>query len=88
MAKYAVETTLFTSCYEKGDLSSETKILGTDYFKTKKEALAYITMKAGKVEKYSVSDIYYGIKFTGKSWVEENTGEKRDEYYQYKLKKI
>ncbi len=86
MAKCIVETRLFTSCYEKGDLSSELKITGTQVFKTMKDAKAFIKSKTGEVRKWG--DDFYGIKYTGQSWVEENTGEKRDGYYQYTLKKI
>ena len=84
--KYAVETRLFTSCYERGDLSSEMRLVNVDYFDTQKEVKNFILRRTGKVSG-SRGD-YRGIRFTGKVWVEENTGERREEYYEYRSKKL
>ena len=84
--KYAVETRLFTSCYERGDLSSEMKLVNVDYFNTQKDVKNFILRKAGKVT--VTRGNYHGIKFTGYEWVEENTGEDCQEYYEYTTKKL
>ena len=84
--KYAVETRLFTSCYERGDLSSEMKLISVDYFNTQKEVKNFILRKTGKVS--GSRGNYSGFKFTGKEWIEENTGEKCQEYYDYRSKKL
>lgn len=88
---YAVSKYHFQPCYVRGDLSSEQVLEKVDHFKTLKEAKAFIDRnvngRLGAFAKKTTSG-YGGIYFTDKTWVEENTGEKRTEKIWYEAKKI
>lgn len=82
-----------TEALERGDLSSKEELVDVKHYKTRKEAKAFIESKlAGKKDarrEYHRGDTpSYCYYFTGHSWIEENTGEKRDEYYSFTLTKI
>lgn len=88
---YAVSKYHFQSCYVRGDLDSEQVLEKVEHFKTLKEAKAFIDRNVnGKLGAFTNKTIsgYGGIYFTDKKWVEENTGEERQEYYTYQAKKI
>jgi hypothetical protein len=85
--KVLIENYEIRPCYVKGDLSTERVIVGTKVCKTITEGKNYIKAQTGKApEKWG--DKYRGVKFNGKHWVEENTGEERDGYNEYVLQKI
>ena len=90
---YQVKITHMTEAYERGDLCSKEELVDVITYKTRKEAKAFIEGKlAGKKTVYR--DYHRGdtpsvcIYFTGHSWIEENTGEERQEYYSYRLTKL
>lgn len=89
---YEVRVTHMTEAWEKGDLSSELKLEDVKVYKTRKEAKAYIESRlAGKkaFREYHRGDVpSICTYFTGHSWVEENTGEERQEYYSFRLVKL
>jgi len=90
---YQVRITHMTEAWERGDLSSKEELVDVKTYKTRKEAKAFIESKlAGKKTVYrsyhrgdTPSICTY---FTGHTWIEENTGEERQEYYSFKLTKL
>ena len=90
---YTVRITHFTETIERGDLSSKEELIDVKTYKTRREAKAFIEGQlSGKKSIYR--DYHRGdipsrcAYFTGHTWIEENTGEKRQEYYSYVLSKI
>lgn len=92
---YEVKVYHFKPCTRRGDLEEELVLEDSIIYKTKKIAKDYIECILSKYDKKQVrkdyrtgnevSNCYY---FTGKKWQNENSGEIRNEYYQYQLKKI
>lgn len=83
--KVQVKIRHFRPCYTKGDLDSELVTINALIFDSKKAAKDYIEKAVrGKDAKISKSGAIY---FTGKKWVEENTGEEREEYKEYIITK-
>lgn len=86
---YVVNIYHFRPCYINGDLDSESQLQDVKHFKTLKETKAFIERSVkGKYGEYIAKDKLGGIYFTQKKWVEENTGEERQEHYTYQAKKI
>lgn len=87
---YAVEIHHLRPCYINGDLDSERIIENVKYFGTLKEAKAFIERsvrgKLGNFIKKTRSECY-GMYYTNKTWVEENTGEERNESFYFECKK-
>ena len=82
-----------TEAWERGDLSSNLELVDVKHYKTRKEAKAFVESKlSGKKDVYrsyhrgnTPSICTY---FTGHKWIEENTGEERQEYYSFELSKV
>ena len=82
-----------TEAWEKGDLSSHIELVDVKHYKTRKEAKAFVESRlSGKKDVYrsyhrgnTPSICTY---FTGHKWIEENTGEERQEYYSFELSKV
>lgn len=74
-------------CYIQGDLGTETVLYNYKLFTSRKSAKAYIERQLSKddIRSYSKSGISYCYHRGSKSWVEENTGERRYEQYIYKM---
>lgn len=88
---YSVKIEHFRSCYYRGDLDSEWVIENVKYFKTLKEAKVYVKNAVrGKKDSEIINKKSgcYASYFTGKTWVEENTGEERWERYMYTCEKV
>lgn len=87
---WKVEVDHYKPCYINGDLSSESVNVNCEVFKLKKSALDYIKseVKSYKSAVTHTQPYYYVSCFTGKKWIEENTGEEREEVYRYKLIKF
>lgn len=90
---YAVETKHYTKDWVNGDLCSKLELTEVKHFNTRALAKNYLESKLQG--KNNVSRQYhkgdkpsYALYFTGVTWTEENTGEEREEYYQFILKKI
>ncbi len=85
---YKVETRFNHKGYERGDSTLVRDLCSVETFKTKKAAKAYVDSKltSGIVEKGIAKDTF--LKFTGNSFIAESTGEKYDEYYEFKISKI
>lgn len=89
---YEVKSYHFRKAIRKGDLESENVLLESQLFKTRKSAKNYIE---GKVKGNKNVRRYYHTGdtaswvycFTGVTWRNENSGERCDEYYSYKLAK-
>lgn len=88
---YKVTLTHFYPKYRKGDLEEDTEILQVETFKTKKEAKSWVlwqvngrryteSWKTGN----SPSRVWW---FTDNTWINENSGEKRQECYTYLITK-
>jgi len=82
-----------TEAWERGDLSSKCELIDVKHYKTRKEAKTFIEQELSG--KKNVRREYHRgntpsncIYFTGHTWIEENTGEERQEYYLYTLSKI
>lgn len=90
---YQVRITHMTEAWEKGDLSSHIELVDVKHYKTRKEAKAFVESRlSGKKDVYrsyhrgnTPSICTY---FTGHKWIEENTGEERQEYYSFELSKV
>lgn len=79
--------------YRKGDLEDEEVVINTTVFKTRKEAKAYIEEKLkGKTHTWKNyhkgNEKSYCGYYTGKTWVNENTGETCRESFTYELSKM
>ena len=82
-----------TEAWERGDLSSNLELVDVKHYKTRKEAKAFVESKlSGKKDVYrsyhrgnTPSICTY---FTGHKWIDENTGEERQEYYSFELSKV
>lgn len=90
---YQVKITHMTEAYERGDLSSKEELIDVKVYKTKKEAKAFIESELSG--KKNVWRSYHRgntpsicCYFTDHKWVEENTGEERQEYYSFTLIKL
>ena len=84
---WIVETYKQRPTYVRGDLDSENVLLNYKLFTSRKSAKAYIERQLSKddIRNYSKSGISYCYHTGSKSWVEENTGERRYEQYTYKM---
>lgn len=89
---YEVRITHMTEAWEKGDLSSKLELEDVKTYRTRKEAKAYIEdrLKGKKAfrEYHKGNTPSICTYFTGHSWIEENTGEERQEYYSFRLVKL
>ena len=83
--KYVVKIIHFAPYWRNGDLEDKHYIEEPKYFCTKTEAKSFIQGTGAKPSGKSWEN---SVKFTNKEWVNENTGEKCREYYQYILKKL
>lgn len=87
---YRVEERHLTPYIRKGDLEDTLELLSVNIFKTKKAAKEFIDTKLRKLNNISKSPsvlVSYYSGLTGKSWINENSGEKCFEGYYYTLKK-
>lgn len=84
---WIVETYKQRPTYVRGDLDTETVLYNYKLFTSRKSAKAYIERQLSKddIRNYSKSGISYCYHTGSKSWVEENTGERRYEQYTYKM---
>lgn len=90
---YQVRITHMTEAWEKGDLSSNIELVDVKHYKTRKEAKAFVESRlSGKKDVYRSyhrgSTPSICTYFTGHKWIEENTGEERQEYYSFELSKV
>jgi len=85
--KYVVETAHYRPCYRRGDLEDELVYEEPKYFATKKEAKVFVE-KTGARKSHGDKEMTVFFRYTGKTWVHENTGEECEEYYRYVLKKL
>lgn len=87
---YKVELWHFYPKYRNGDREEGEELINCEVFKTKKEAKAYVLRKAPtKATQHwhkgdTPSFVYW---YTGETWINENSGEKREERYYYKVTK-
>ena len=74
-----------------GDTESTIELIETQPFKTKKLAKEYIERKLlghnKVIKKLSIKEEPYCIIFTGKTWVNENSGELCEEFFKYVITK-
>ena len=79
--------------WRNGDLEDKFELIDSKNFKTKKEAKNWIISqlegKSGTVRFawHTGDKPNYGFCFTGVTWQHENSGEIKEEYYQYTLRK-
>lgn len=89
---YKVELLHFHPSTRNGDREETTDLVYCDVYKTKKAAKSYVlwqTMGKKIKVKWGVNkDPSYIYWFTGKTWINENSGEKREERYTYKIIKV
>ena len=90
---YEVKVYHYRECYRRGDLEDETVLVKNEIFKTRKSAKEYIEREVrGKsnVERYyhRGNEPSYVHRFTGHTWIHENSGEKCEEYFTWELTKI
>lgn len=90
---YQVKITHLTEAWERSDLCSKEELVDVKTYRTRKEAKAFIENKlSGK--KNARRSYHRGntpsvcTYFTGHKWIEENTGEERQEYYSFTLIKL
>ena len=91
---YTVEIKHHRKTYYRGDVDSETVLIESKNFKTRKTAKEYVENRlSGKPQKNIRKHLHKGdtpsyyIYFTGGSWFNECTGDDEDEYYEYIIKK-
>lgn len=97
MPKYKLEVWHTLRTYRKGDLEDTVEKVETKSFKTRKAANAYLQGRADYAKsenmKYNIDLISRGdlpsrlTVFTGFSWINENSGEKILEQYQFIVNK-
>lgn len=91
MSKYRVECWHKVPVYRKGDLEDETQYSYVD-FSLRKDAKAYIENHLKGLfhvkKEYHKEGNSWCSGFTKKVWVNENSGEECQEYYNFKLSKI
>lgn len=76
----------------RGDLEEETVMVASELFKTRAKAKAYIEdqvkgCKTVQRDYHRGNETSYVTAFTGYTWINENSGEERQEYYYYRLNK-
>lgn len=89
---YTVTVHHHTKAYRRGDLEDNLELIDSRNFKTRKAAKDFIERNiSGKKNvwrRYHKGDEMSSCGyFTDVTWVNENTGEDMQEYYQYLLKK-
>lgn len=89
---YEVKAYHHKPAMDRGDLSEETVMVASELFKTRAKAKAYIEdhvkgCKTVRRDYHRGDETSYVTAFTGYTWVNENSGEKRQEYYHYRLDK-
>lgn len=89
---YLVKTFHHKPAYIKGDLEEETVMIDAKVYNTRKEAKEFIENKLrGKKQVYR--NYHKGDKqstcgyYTGKTWINENTGEECEESFTYIMSK-
>ena len=90
---YEVKVYHFKPCTRQGDLEEEFVLESSAVFKTRKLAKDSIEAILSHKDKKQVRREYHRgnsrcFYFTGYSWQNENSGENRDEYYEYQLNKL
>lgn len=90
---YKLEIFKFEPAYRNDDLEEDTRLLRVESFKTKKAAKEFIKAELSgkkdikKCENSGTIPSYY-YYYTGNKWINENSGEEREECYIYKLTKV
>lgn len=89
---YLVKTIYHKPAYIKGDLEEATVMIDAKFFNTRKEAKEFVENKLrGKKQVYR--NYHKGDKqstciyYTGKTWINENIGEKCEESFTYIMSK-
>lgn len=89
---FYIQVTHFRPTYIKGDLDSEVVCIDHKHFAKKSDAVAWVnyeTRGKGSIMG-NMKTVKYPIIvkcYTSKKWVEENTGEERQECFTYKITK-
>ena len=89
---YNVKIEHFKPDYRKGNLESALSVIDIKSFKTKKLAKEYIEKELIQykiiTKQYNRRDgACYCLAFTGKTWTNESTGEKCNEFFKYLILK-
>ena len=90
---YAVEIWHFNKAWVKGDLEQGTSLCKREFFKTRKKAKEYMESQLAQKKGEKSTDWHrgnqasYAYCWTGVTWINENSGEECEEYYQFILKK-
>ena len=90
---YEVKVFHFKSCVRRGDLEEEYVLESATTYKTRKAAKDSIEAILNRKDKKQVRREYHRgnsrcFYFPGYIWQNENSGEKKEEYYEYQLNKV
>ena len=92
---YEVKVFHFKSCIRRGDLEEEYVLESATAYKTRKAAKDSIEAILNRKDKKQVrreyhrgDEVSHCYYFTGYTWQNENSGEHRDEYYEFQLSKL